>query len=218
MGKRIKWLPVVRIVRGRWPAPICAGWWCIDCSGTLSPVPAAGGRCRRRGTCPWCASFLLRTHRQTLTKSLRSFFFFVPINRHLHLPPIRKWHWNITGNTGGAFTIHAIFTNFILKTGNTGCYTIFAIFIDQPAQISKKFHWKNWQHWRMLHHLRHRPTGSKFKNFIKKIWQHRRMFRPIRRWTSKTDKVHTHTHLACVCVCVCVCNAWACVLISRRRR
>ena len=66
--------------------------------------------------------------------------------RHLHRPAgsnlknfIKK-----TGNTG-CYTIFAIFIDqpaqsskiSLKKTGNTGCYTIFAIFIDQPTQISK---------------------------------------------------------------------------------
>ena len=60
---KVVWcLPVVRIGLGRWPAPICVWWWCNDCSEIPSPTRAAGGPCKRHGTCPWSSSSLLRTH------------------------------------------------------------------------------------------------------------------------------------------------------------
>lgn len=54
-------LPVSQTDWASWRAPPSSWWWCICCSGTPSPAPGAGDRCKPPGTCLWFAFFHLQT-------------------------------------------------------------------------------------------------------------------------------------------------------------
>ena len=48
----IVYTPVSQRARSCWPARPSSWWWYSGCSGTPSPAPVSGGRCRRSCTCP----------------------------------------------------------------------------------------------------------------------------------------------------------------------
>ena len=48
---QLDYRPVSQRVRSCWPAPPSSWWWYNGCSGTPSPAPVSGGRCRRSCTC-----------------------------------------------------------------------------------------------------------------------------------------------------------------------